>query len=108
MTWDFITDFGDTAVTVPLIALVLVFLAITRRWRPAIGWALAILGCGGSIGAIKALLIGCGYRTSVAGVVSPSGHAAMSTAGFRSLGGVNAGRVPPPNSGAPLFSNAPA
>jgi membrane-associated phospholipid phosphatase len=85
MTWDFITDFGDTAVTVPLIALVLVFLAITRQWRPAIGWALAILGCGASIGAIKALLIGCGYRTSVAGVVSPSGHAAMSTAVYGSL-----------------------
>jgi hypothetical protein len=89
--------------TVPLTALTLGFLAITRQWRPAIGWVLAILGCAGSIGAIKALLIGCGYRTSVAGVASPSGHAAMSTAVYGSLVVIIAAGMPlrsPGNPGA--------
>jgi membrane-associated phospholipid phosphatase len=83
--WDFITDFGDTAVTVPLAGLVVGFLAIARHWRTVVGWVLAILGCGGTIGAIKSLLAACGYRVSIAGVASPSGHVAMSTAVYGSL-----------------------
>jgi len=90
--WSFITDFGDTAVTVPLAALVLCFLVISKEWRLALAWALAILGCAGVIGGLKLILDACGASVAAAGLASPSGHTAMSAAvygGFAAVVGVN-------------------
>jgi membrane-associated phospholipid phosphatase len=90
--WSFITDLGDTAVTVPLALLMLCFLVAARRPRLAIGWAVAILGCAGVIGGLKLVLDACGNPIAGAGLASPSGHAAMSAVvygGFAAVIGAN-------------------
>lgn len=79
-TWKFLTDFGDTAVTVPLALLMACFLLAARQPRVAVGWGLAILGCAGTIAALKVVLAACGQSAGGGGLASPSGHAAMSTA----------------------------
>lgn len=82
----FITDFGDSAVLVPLAAVTMAFLFVWRRPRLALGWGLSIAGCAAAIGALKLALAG------VPEVASPSGHVAMSTAvygGFVALLGAS-------------------
>ncbi len=83
--WAFITNLGDTAVTVPLALLTCGFLCAWREVRLALGWGLAILGCAGVIAVLKLLLAACGHRLGVAGLLSPSGHSAMSAAVYGSL-----------------------
>jgi hypothetical protein len=51
--WDFVTDFGDSAVTVPLALLTLFFLIAASPPRITLGWVLAIGGCAVSIGVLK-------------------------------------------------------
>jgi len=76
--WVFLTDFGDTAVTVPLAVLMVGFLLVARQPRLAIGWGLAIVGCAGAIGGLKLGFAVCGHPLDGARVASPSGHTAMS------------------------------
>jgi len=83
--WISLTDFGDSAVTVPLAALTLIFLAAAREMRVALGWVLAIGGCAIVIGALKLIFGACAHRLALANIVSPSGHTAMSTAVYGSL-----------------------
>ena len=93
--WTFVTDFGDTAVTVPLAALMGCFLVAARQQRLAVGWALAIVGCAGAIGGLKLVLAACGYSLGVPGQASPSGHTAMSVAvygGYAAVIGANLAR----------------
>lgn len=78
--WGFVSDFGDTAVTVPLALLMGLALVAARHFRMALGWCLAILACAGLIGALKLALAVCGYQPGGAVLASPSGHTAMSTA----------------------------
>jgi membrane-associated phospholipid phosphatase len=77
--WDFVTYFGDSAVTVPLSLLVLVFLL-----------AAAVV-----IGALKLVFRACGSVITTAHIVSPSGHTAMSTAVYGALALLIGGRFPP-------------
>jgi len=77
---NFVTDLGDTAVTVPLAVLVMVFLGGLRQPRLALAWGATILACAGTVGALKLVLAACGARYGVAGMASPSGHAAMAAA----------------------------
>ena len=81
--WDFVTDFGDSAVTVPLALLTLGFLLAAGQRRVALGCVLAISGCAAVIGALKVVLGACGPL--IPGVISPSGHTAMSTAVYGGL-----------------------
>lgn len=83
--WQFLTDFGDSAITVPVSLLTFVFLIIIDRRRLAIGWGIAILGCASAIGALKILFAPCGQRLAFAALTSPSGHAAMTTVVYGSL-----------------------
>jgi hypothetical protein len=90
--WSFVSDFGDTAVTVPLALLMGCSLLVARHFRLALGWCLAILGCAGLIGALKLLLAVCGHSLAGAALSSPSGHTAMSTAvygGFAAMLGIS-------------------
>jgi membrane-associated phospholipid phosphatase len=73
----FITDFGDSAVTMPLAALTMLLLIVLRRPRLALDWAACIAVCLGAIAAVKLLLAGCSHRIAVPCVASPSGHAAL-------------------------------
>ena len=95
--WRFITDFGDTAVTVPLAALMLIFLTVARQPRLALVWAFAILGCAGVIGGLKLILDACGYpAVAGAGLTSPSGHTAMSVAVYGGFAAVIGGQLARP------------
>jgi membrane-associated phospholipid phosphatase len=78
--WELLTDFGDTAVTVPLALVMACFLLAAKEPRLAVGWGLALVGCAGATGALKILLVACGHSLGGPGLSSPSGHAAMSTA----------------------------
>lgn len=88
--WVFLTDFGDTAVTVPLALLMAGFLLAAKEPRLAVGWGLAIVGCAGAIGGLKLVFAVCGHPIDGARVASPSGHTAMSIAvygGFAAVAG---------------------
>jgi membrane-associated phospholipid phosphatase len=78
--WQFLTDFGDTAVTVPLAIVMTVFLFAARQRRLAIAWALMIIGCAGATGGLKLVFRICGHPLAASTLNSPSGHTAMSIA----------------------------
>ena len=83
--WDFVTDFGDSAVTIPLALLVLVFLLFAGRTRIALGWAAAIGGCAATIGVLKLVFGACGPAIGTPDIASPSGHTAISTVVYGAL-----------------------
>jgi len=83
--WVLVTDCGDAAVTLPLALLVLVFLLAARERLFALYWLLMVAGCGAAIGVLKLIFGACGGRLESLGVISPSGHTAMSTAIYGSL-----------------------
>ncbi|MTJ80754.1 MAG: phosphatase PAP2 family protein [Telmatospirillum sp.] len=91
--WTFITDFGDSAVTLPLTVLVAAYLALVKRPQLFWSWSLAVGGTGGIIAILKLLLGSCGQQwNGLASVmVSPSGHTAMSTVVYGCFAGL-AGR----------------
>ncbi|HXO02670.1 MAG TPA: hypothetical protein VN900_11475, partial [Stellaceae bacterium] len=93
--WNFVTDFGDSAVTVPLALLTLIFMISAGQRRLAFGWVLAIGGCAIAIGALKLVFGACGPWLTTAAIVSPSGHTAMSTAVYGSLALLVAARLSP-------------
>ena len=83
--WNFVTDFGDSAITVPLALLTLAFLGAAGQRRLALALVLAIGGCAVAIGVLKLMFGACGPWLTTAAIVSPSGHTAMSTAVYGSL-----------------------
>jgi membrane-associated phospholipid phosphatase len=83
--WVFVTDCGDSAVTVPLALLTLTFLVVSGQQRCAVYWTLATGGSAVAIAALKLAFGACGQRVPLAHIVSPSGHAAMSAAVYGSL-----------------------
>jgi hypothetical protein len=94
--WQFLTDFGDSAITVPVSFLNFSFLIVIGQRRLAIGWGIAILGCAVAIGALKILFAPCDHRLALAILASPSGHAAMSTVVYGSLALLLGPSVPRP------------
>ncbi|HTZ35755.1 MAG TPA: phosphatase PAP2 family protein [Stellaceae bacterium] len=83
--WVFVTDCGDSALTLPLALLTLAFLLLRRQFRPALLWLAAIAGCAAVMAVLKLLFGACGHRIAAGGIVSPSGHAAMSAAIYGGL-----------------------
>ena len=77
--WQYVTDLGDSAVTLPLAAFMLLFLLLSH-WPRAAGALAASLAVGGSaIALLKLALQSCGYHLLRTTMINPSGHAAMST-----------------------------
>jgi len=76
--WTFITDFGDSSVTLPLAAFLLLYLLTLRRWRSALAWALTIGSCGLAMASLKILFQSCEPVLATNEFVSASGHSAMS------------------------------
>jgi membrane-associated phospholipid phosphatase len=70
-----LTDFGDSAVLLPLSALMLVWLIIARPGRPAIGWAVALGFLLLSMAVLKVAFVACPPTVELE---SPSGHTAFS------------------------------
>ena len=83
--WNFVTDFGDSAVTLPLAALTVAFLFFSRWRRATIAFAITLASCGIAIGLVKLALQSCGRPLLHTEITNPSGHAAMSTAVYGSL-----------------------
>jgi membrane-associated phospholipid phosphatase len=85
MMWNFVTDLGDSAITLPLTVLTLLFLLFSGWTRAAVIFAVAIGGCGFTIGVLKLVFESCSHRLIGDGILNPSGHMAMSTAVYGSL-----------------------
>jgi membrane-associated phospholipid phosphatase len=83
--WVFVTDCGDSAVTVPLALLTLIFLVAAGQRRLAFAWILTISGCAAAIAVLKLGFGACGQHLPIVHIVSPSGHTAMSTVVYGSL-----------------------
>ncbi len=94
--WQFLTDFGDTAVTVPFAVLVLGLLVAAREGRLALGWGLVILGVAGAMALLKLASNVCGHPFAGAGLASPSGHTAMSIAVYGGFAAVAGCSLKPP------------
>lgn len=82
---DFVTDFADQAVLLPLAAVVAIVLALAGWWRGAIGWTLAIGAALALTLLLKLVFLACGHLIPGAALRSPSGHVAASGAIYGGL-----------------------
>jgi membrane-associated phospholipid phosphatase len=71
----FLTDFGDSAVLLPMSAVVLVWLLATRSTSAAAWWLGVLVVFGAVIGGLKMLFFACPPAVDVR---SPSGHTGFS------------------------------
>jgi membrane-associated phospholipid phosphatase len=91
--WTFVTDFGDSAVTLALSVVILGYLVTLRRHRAVFSWILAMGGCGLVVVLLKIILRACGPADLAATVSSPSGHTAASATVYCGLATVVAHRM---------------
>jgi membrane-associated phospholipid phosphatase len=85
----FLTDFGDSAVLLPLSALILLWLLATRPVAAALWWAGALTCLGLSMGALKLFFFAC---PPAPGITSPSGHTGFSLIVYGGLATILAAR----------------
>jgi membrane-associated phospholipid phosphatase len=71
----FLTDFGDSAVLLPLSMVVLIWLLATRSMAAAIWWVGVLAVFGAVVGGLKMLFFACPPAVDVR---SPSGHTGFS------------------------------
>jgi membrane-associated phospholipid phosphatase len=71
----FLTDFGDSAVLLPLSAVMLVWLLAAQRYRTAMWWAGALALLGILTGGLKVMFAACPPTRALN---SPSGHTGFS------------------------------
>ena len=71
----FLTDFGDSAVLLPLSVVMLIWLLTTRPAAAALWWAAALFFLGTVLGGLKILFFAC---PPAADINSPSGHTGFS------------------------------
>jgi len=83
--WQFVTDLGDSAVTLPLAALMLLFLLLSNWQRAAAALAVSLVAGGLAIALLKLALQSCGYHLLQTTLINPSGHVAMSTMVYGAL-----------------------
>ncbi len=76
--WHFLTDYGDSAVTLPLAAAVLAVLVLGDARLLLRGWLLAVVACGSSLVLLKVGFSDCADGGAAGRAFSPSGHTAMS------------------------------
>jgi membrane-associated phospholipid phosphatase len=71
-----LTDLGDSAITLPIAAVVLIWLAIWGNRRVALTWLVVLIACGAVTAALKIYFKAC----PLPGIAldSPSGHTSMS------------------------------
>lgn len=71
-----LSDFGDSAVVLPLACVILVWMFFVEGWRPAALWGGAVFLCAAVTALLKLYFIAC---TAVDAVIhDPSGHSSMS------------------------------
>lgn len=74
-----ITDFADQAIVLPVSVCVLLFLLLSRCWQTALAWTISM---GGVLGIMLVLKLGigaCGPALGTGALDSPSGHTASAT-----------------------------
>ena len=81
----FLTDFGDSAVLLPLSLVVLVWLLATRSVNAAIWWVGVLVVFGAVIGGLKMLFFACPPAVDVR---SPSGHTGFSMLVYGSIAAI--------------------
>jgi membrane-associated phospholipid phosphatase len=82
---NFLTDFADQAVVLPLAAVVCVLLAAFGWRRGAVAWALSVGGVLAVMLVFKLVVFACGWRVPWTGLSSPSGHTAASAVVYGGL-----------------------
>jgi membrane-associated phospholipid phosphatase len=92
--WFFVTDFGDSAVTLPLAALTLLYLLLSHWPRTAAALAISLAASGAAIAALKLALQSCGQRLLETTVINPSGHVVLSTMIYGALALLLGGALP--------------
>jgi membrane-associated phospholipid phosphatase len=90
-----VTDFGDSAVTLPLAALTLLYLLLSHWPRAAAALAISLAASGAAIAALKLALQSCGHRLLETTVINPSGHVVLSTMTYGALAVLLGGALPP-------------
>ncbi len=81
----FLTDFGDSAVLLPLSAVLLFWLLATRSVAAAIWWVGVLVVFGAVIGGLKMLFFACPPAVDVR---SPSGHTGFSMLVYGSIAAI--------------------
>ena len=89
----FVTDFGDQAVLLPLAAGVALVFALAGWRRGAIGWAAAVTGTLALMLVLKLGFLACGHILAGDHLRSPSGHTAAGAAIYGGLLAVVARRA---------------
>ena len=82
---NFLTDFADQAVVLPLAAVVFVLLALLGWRRGAVSWAACVAGVLAVMLVCKLVVFACGWRVPWTGLSSPSGHTAASAVVYGGL-----------------------
>lgn len=85
---DFITDFGDQAVILPLAAAIALIFLVSGWRRGAVAWTVAIGATLGLMLLLKLVFLACGHLIPGAGIVSPSGHTAAAAVVYGGLAGI--------------------
>lgn len=81
----FVTDFADQAVMLPVALAVAVGLAAAGWWRGLGAWLAAVIGTLGTMAVLKYVCFNCSRYFAGLGIHSPSGHTAASTAIYGGL-----------------------
>ena len=82
---NYVTDFADQAVLLPLAIVVAIGLAVGGWWRGAVGWTLAVGVTLGFTLLLKLVFLACGHLLPSVMMRSPSGHVAASGAVYGGL-----------------------
>lgn len=77
-----LTDFGDTAVLLPLSVMFFLWLMLARSRAAGLWWLAVLAGCGALTVALKVYFYAC---PPFAGLQSPSGHSAFSVLAYGAL-----------------------
>ena len=84
----FLTDFADQAVTLPVAVATLLTFVLVRWWRGALAWAGVLAVTLGLVLVFKLLLFACGATPSPYLPRSPSGHVASATVVYGGLAAI--------------------
>lgn len=76
----FLTNFADQAVLLPLIGVVAAGLAASRWWQALGAWLVVIPGVLATMGMLKYVFFACAGPLGNTGIQSPSGHTAAGSA----------------------------
>jgi membrane-associated phospholipid phosphatase len=85
---NFLTDFADQAVVLPVAATVFLGLLALGWRRGALAWAAGVGGVLGAMLLLKLIVFACGWRMGWSGLSSPSGHTAAAAVVYGGLLGL--------------------